>query len=196
MHTQTHALINSVFLGKNQDRKASVAILAGALLPDLPILLFYLNHHFILHTSEREIWTESYFLPSHWQTLTDLFHSFPLIALSFLFAWSMRKRLSSSRTIRLFFASMFLHSLFDFPVHHDDAHRHFFPFSDWKFYSPVSYWDPRYFGAWGAVLEITTSLFFLWILWRRPMNRLGRGAVLFALALYGAQIYFYLKYFL
>jgi len=32
------------------------------------------------------------------------------------------------------------------PVHHDDGHRHFFPLSDWRFESPVSYWDPAHYG--------------------------------------------------
>ncbi len=34
----------------------------------------------------------------------------------------------------------------DLPVHHDDGHRHFFPLSDWRFASPVSYWDPEHYG--------------------------------------------------
>lgn len=33
------------------------------------------------------------------------------------------------------------HSLLDIPVHNDDAHRHFFPLTDYKFISPLSYWD-------------------------------------------------------
>ena len=52
-------------------------------------------------------------------------------------------------------ASMLLHTLGDLPVHHDDGHRHFFPFSDWRFESPVSYWDSNHHGDWFSVFEIS-----------------------------------------
>jgi hypothetical protein len=52
------------------------------------------------------------------------------------------------------FASMVLHSLGDLPIHHDDAHRHFFPFSEYCFISPISYWDPRYHGTIVSLVEI------------------------------------------
>ena len=42
--------------------------------------------------------------------------------------------------------SMLLHALGDLPLHHDDAHRHFFPFVDWRFISPLSYWNPDHHG--------------------------------------------------
>jgi len=31
----------------------------------------------------------------------------------------------------------------DFPFHAEDAHKHFWPLSDWRFHSPFSYWDNR-----------------------------------------------------
>ena len=41
----------------------------------------------------------------------------------------------------------------DFLLHHNDGHRHFLPFSDFRFVSPVSYWDPRHYGGIVAPLE-------------------------------------------
>ena len=58
----------------------------------------------------------------------------------------------------LLLASMLVHCVFDFPVHHDDGHRHFFPISQFRFQSPVSYWDPNHFGKITGLIEI---LFFL-----------------------------------
>jgi len=47
-----------------------------------------------------------------------------------------------------------LHIAGDLPLHNDDAHRHFFPFSNWRFISPVSYWDPKHYGTIVAPIEI------------------------------------------
>jgi hypothetical protein len=61
---------------------------------------------------------------------------------------------------------MLLHSLGDLPLHHDDAHRHFFPFLDWRFSSPVSYWDPEHHGQWVSLIEfsgvLAASVFMYW----------------------------------
>ena len=48
---------------------------------------------------------------------------------------------------------MTLHAVCDLLLHHDDAHLHFFLLSDWRFRSPVSYWDPNHFGEIVASLE-------------------------------------------
>ena len=53
------------------------------------------------------------------------------------------------------FLSLLLHTLGDLPLHHDDGHRHFFPFLDWRFESPVSYWDPAHYGLWFSLVEAT-----------------------------------------
>ncbi len=79
----------------------------------------------------------------------DAAHSFPLLGLAWLAA-----RYAGRPTAAAFLASMFLHACFDFPLHHDDAHHHFFPFSDWRFLSPVSYWDPAWHGQIVASLEL------------------------------------------
>ena len=49
-------------------------------------------------------------------------------------------------------------SIGDLPLHNDDAHRHFFPFSDWRFSSPVSYWDPQHYGYWASLVEFSCVL--------------------------------------
>ena len=56
------------------------------------------------------------------------------------------------------FISMVMHSLLDLPVHNDDAHRHFFPFSDYRFISPFSYWDVNHYGAIVAFVEMSLVL--------------------------------------
>jgi hypothetical protein len=85
--------------------------------------------------------------------------------------------------VAILFASLLLHTVGDFLLHHTDAHRHFFPFSDWKFYSPISYWDPSHFGAAAAVIEgLVVLAGSLYLLFNTP-TRFVRGVAYFALAL-------------
>jgi len=147
VNTPAHAIVN-LFLFRKTDRETHpVAIVAGALLPDVPMFLFYAWAR-LNGLSERSIWRDGYFDPG-WQAVFDTFHSFPLLGLAWLMAW--RARMTS---LSLFFASMFMHSLFDFPLHHSDAHRHFFPFSNFRFASPVSYWDPAWHGQIVGAIEL------------------------------------------
>ena len=49
---------------------------------------------------------------------------------------------------------MAVHCVTDLLVHREDAHAHFFPLSSWRFVSPVSYWDPRHYGAVVGLVEL------------------------------------------
>jgi len=57
-------------------------------------------------------------------------------------------------SVQILFISMILHSLGDLPVHNDDAHRHFFPFSNYRFISPLSYWDRKHYGSIVSLVEM------------------------------------------
>ncbi|MDQ6997953.1 MAG: hypothetical protein Q9M17_04495 [Mariprofundus sp.] len=151
MNTPAHAIINLLLMGKKHRGKHALAIIAGALIADAPMLVFYLWEKY-QGLAERLIWSDLYHQPA-WQMWFNAFHSFPLLALACFVAW--RARLSAWS---IFFASMFCHSLFDFPFHHNDAHQHLFPFSDYRFISPLSYWNPEYFGLWIGSLEILVMI--------------------------------------
>jgi membrane-bound metal-dependent hydrolase YbcI (DUF457 family) len=170
MNTPTHVLVNLALLGRKATRGECAAVAAGAVLPDLPIFLFALSS-FLLGTSGEEMWSRAYF-SSRWHWAIDPLHSFPLIALGLAVA-----RLRGWRPGQLFFASLFLHALLDFPVHVEDAHPQLFPFSGWRFRSPVSYWDPRHHGAAGATVELLLVLAASVALWRRAGSRPERAVL-------------------
>lgn len=149
MNTPAHAVLNLLILGRGREPRLALPIAIGALLPDVPMLVFYAVHRGVLQTPERIIWSRAYFDPS-WQLLFDLFCSLPLIAVALLIAWRLQSRWSL-----VLLLSMALHSLCDLALHHDDAHRHLLPLSDWRFRSPVSYWDPRHHGGLWAPVEAT-----------------------------------------
>ncbi|MFQ5719233.1 MAG: hypothetical protein ACE5IK_06765 [Acidobacteriota bacterium] len=170
MNTPAHAIVNLALLGRRRASRLQAAVLAGAVLPDLPMIVFYLHEKIVVGTSETAIWGQIYWQQG-WQDLFDTFHSLPLVALGMLAAWRMR-----ARTWFFLLASMALHSLGDLPLHHDDAHRHFFPFSNWRFASPISYWDPRHHGRIMAPVEFLGVLACCVILLRTDGPRTGKIA--------------------
>ena len=157
MHTPTHMLLSSAVFSRGRYRDYWPWIILGALLPDLPMFGFY-AYYKLLGTPESLIWGELYFLPS-WQNFFDVFNSIPLAAALALAAHYLKRPALVALAL-----SLLLHLAFDLPLHNDDAHRHFFPFSDWRFISPLSYWDSAHHGSWVRWVELALSLVCLWLL--------------------------------
>ena len=152
MNTPAHAMLGLLVLGRRQPgHQKSAAIVFGGVLPDLVLIGFY-AWHLLLGTPESQIWSVEYYRPE-WQGWFDVFNSIPLVLIAMLIAWRYQKSLWL-----VFLASLLLHALTDLPLHNDDAHRHFFPFSDWRFESPVSYWDPAHHGEWASLAELICML--------------------------------------
>lgn len=147
MNTPAHAVASLLILGDEERPETGLPLVIGALLPDLPIVVFYAYQKLWRGMPEDWIWSQGYRLSS-WQAFFDVFNSLPLILIGLLAA-----RALGSIRLTAFFASMGIHVLGDLPLHHDDAHRHLFPVSDWRFESPVSYWDPAHYGLFVAPFE-------------------------------------------
>ncbi len=148
MNTPSHYILNLVVLSKTFTPNASVAITLGAILPDVPIFVFYFVAKWVYRLPEREIWSTAYYsdIVQFWVSVG---HSFPVaiagLLICLFYHWTPGIAL---------FGSMIGHSLLDFPFHHDDAHRHFFPLSDYKFISPLSYWDIKHHARSVACVEM------------------------------------------
>ena len=181
MNTPAHAVFNLLFLGRRTRPHLVLPITIGSILPDAPIFLFYFWEKHLMGRPERWIWSTGYHDPS-WQVLFDLFNSIPLLGMAALLSfWRGRSRLLAM------FGSMILHCLADLPLHHHDAHRHFFPFSEWRFESPVSYWDPRHYGHIFAPLELLLVLAGSLVLittWKVRSVRLIGGTILLLYVLF------------
>ena len=138
MQTHGHYVLNLALLGKTIAPKHNIAITLGAILPDIPIFIFYLISKYMYNMPEAQIWNEAYFQPV-WQNIIAISHSIPIALIGFLICWRMDWKWGAILCV-----SMVFHCLLDLPVHHDDAHRHFYPFTDYRFNSPFSYWDTRH----------------------------------------------------
>ncbi len=84
----------------------------------------------------------------------------------------------------IFALAALTHAAADFFLHVHDAHAHFWPLSDWRFASPVSYWDPRYYGQYFSVFEIFLGLGLCFMLFHRFQARWLRAVLLLAMIAY------------
>lgn len=184
MNTPAHVVINLLCIGRRDAVSVSMPVIVGAILPDAPMFIFYFVEKVIRQTPEFVIWQQSYY-QAEWQNFIDLFNSLPLMLIGLLIA----ARISSQIGV-LLFGSMMLHVAGDLPLHHDDAHRHFFPFSDWRFISPVSYWNPNYYGNIVSVLEILAVIIGSVILFRMYRSRIGKISI----AIIGTLYFMYFVY--
>lgn len=165
MITTTHALLNTSLFGKKIPPTQHWPLVLGAVLPDVPMFLYFLYMvctHGGLQGPYRATLNEFHFR----QLWVDWAHSIPLALIGALLCVWLKNKGGF-----YFFSSMFFHDLEDLPLHAEYAHRHFLPFSDWAFYSPVSYADPRHYGNIMAPLEWVVVLICIGVLWRRGISR-------------------------
>ncbi|MEZ2249289.1 hypothetical protein [Microcoleus sp.] len=172
MKTPSHAIINLAILGQRQLPQANLIIAIGGILPDIPIFLFYFWAKYIARLPSATIWSQAYYEPFV-QNIVALFHSIPLAAIGWViadyFGWE---------SIQILFLSMILHSLGDLPVHNDDAHRHFFPFSNYRFISPFSYWDRKHYGSIVSVVEMLLVLLSTFRVFGFVHSYVGKGLLI------------------
>ncbi len=171
MNTQSHAIINVALLSRKDKPHLHLYALLGGVLPDVPMFIFFGIETLILKHSQGKIWSEQYFLPQ-WQNIFDIFNSMPFILIALGIGYYFR-----SERVTVFCWSMLLHCIADFFLHREDAHRHFFPFSQYTFISPISYWEPDHYGQIASVVEILAIIVASVFLYPRLQSRLSRGAL-------------------
>ena len=177
MNTQTHAVLNLALLGRRNRPEWNPLIIWGALIPDLAMFFFYAYYQFGTDIEGSQIWQTEYFR-SDWQLVFDVFNSIPLAILG------LSLMLYAKRTgIALLFASVLLHCVEDLPLHNDDAHRHFLPISDYRFISPVSYWDTAYYGHIVMIVEVIVLAAASIYVFKRVRSRWTKGLLIVANAL-------------
>ena len=177
MNTPSHVAASLLAWRSEQGWLAVNAIVVGAILPDLPMFGFYAYQKSV-GRSEHAIWGELYFDPT-WQWVFDIFNSIPIAAVAAVVCY-----FAGARWGVLLASSAMLHMACDLPVHNDDAHRHFLPLTNWRFESPVSYWDPRHYGVYFAISELIFALTACAFVSRRAPSAPMRAAAVATLTLY------------
>ena len=188
MTTHSHAILNIALLSKRDKPFLHRYAFIGAVIPDLPLFIFFIVESVIRKTPQRELWGSVYFTEA-WQNFFDIFNSVPLI----LILLGIGYYLLNSEKITVFAWSLLIHCVFDFLTHHDDGHHHFFPLSDFVFESPISYWDRDHYAAIVAPIERVVILAASIYLFPRLKTRLARGCLVIVNVLFLAS---YLLFFL
>lgn len=151
MLTNTHALVSAGLLSRrNHTAREIFAVWLGGFFPDLSV--FVMVGFARLAPPRQGLWTAplGLYWQEPWQTLSAISNSMPLYLTLVLLGFIARRRVDALATwgklAMLFAAGALLHTLTDFPVHTDDAHIHLWPFTDWRFHSPISYWQRQNHG--------------------------------------------------
>ncbi len=165
MQSQTHVLLALALFSKKDAPLRNWAAFTGALATDAFIYIGFAWYVGLEGQSATLFFRETYFDPlmQFWSALSN---SLPLWAALMAAGVTLRKN-KFGAALLIFALAAFTQSLIDLPVHADDAHRHFWPLSDYRFVSPVSYWDPAHYGRIAAPLDALLGVICALILWRR-----------------------------
>ena len=188
MTTHSHVILNIALLSKRDKPFLHRYAFIGAVLPDLPLFIFFIIESIIRKTPQRELWDSVYFTEA-WQNFFDIFNAVPLI----LILLGIGYYLLNSEKITVFAWSLLIHCGFDLLTHNDDGHHHFYPLSDFAFESPISYWDRDHYAGIVAPIERVVFLIASIYLFRRLKTRLARWCLIIVNVLFVTS---YLLFFL
>jgi hypothetical protein len=194
MNTQCHVLMGAVLFGGKVPRTAWAAA-AGGFAPDLPMLAIVS----VLRLSGfgfQDIFGRLYWSP-WWQIANAVGHNFLLwstvLGLSLMLRNSANAKTAAWSSLAIpFGAAALLHSGADFLVHREDAHMHFWPLTDWRFVSPVSYWDRSHYGGQFSLFEAALGIAMALTLFARFRRWQVRAALAVCIALYAAVPVFFI----
>lgn len=178
MNTVTHMIVASATLSKTDSPIRNRWVIGGAILPDLSI---YILSAWAVATGRMNetLWQVTYW-QEPWQTLGAISNSVPLAIL--LLCVGLQRNWTP---LTVMAGAMLIHAGLDLPLHADDAHRHFWPISDWRFHSTISYWDSDYHGLWGGLFDCACMFAGIAVLWLR-FKALWVRILLLGLAALGA----------
>jgi membrane-bound metal-dependent hydrolase YbcI (DUF457 family) len=184
VETYSHAFFTWALAkhGVKTGRAAGIAGAVGATLPDMPSIAgtaYYIGMPFL-----REGWSSMdseavrdpiYVSGPFGATGVALHSAVPPLALLLLYVF-LNLGSRDHRKILLWFLLGWLgHAVADFFSHVDGARPLFWPLSDWEWSSPVSYYDPLYYGNEFFAISHALILLTMAALLVRRMRRQDKG---------------------
>jgi membrane-bound metal-dependent hydrolase YbcI (DUF457 family) len=181
METYSHAFFTWALAkhGIKAGRAAGIAGAVGATFPDLPS--FAGTAYYVGAAYLREGWSSMhseklldaiYFTGPFGGTGSVLHSAVPVVALLVLYRVLKLGRRDRRRILLWFLLGWLGHTIADFLTHVDDTRPLLWPISDWEWSSPVSYYNPLYYGReFFAVSHGLMLLTVSWLLLKRVMSR-------------------------
>lgn len=185
MQTPSHFLITAVLGPKLSQRFMPIhmgALLLGSILPDVPFILLTIGGEiyyrwFALLPASGSIMEYLHFTLFYtdpvWIIGHNFFHSLIInTSLLVLGYYSFRARKRWGLFVFWLAVSMEFHTLIDIFTHHTDGPLFLFPLNwSYRFASPISYWEPAYYGHLFMIFEYGLDLLILgylgWQWWQR-----------------------------
>ena len=165
--------------GIKAGRAAGIAGAVGATFPDLPS--FAGTAYYVGTAYLREGWSSMhseklldaiYFNGPFGGTASVLHSAVPVVALLVLYRVLKLRRRDRRRILLWFLLGWLGHSIADFLTHEDDTRPLLGPISDWEWSSPVSYYNPLYYGReFFAVSHGLVLIIVSWLLLKRVVSR-------------------------
>ncbi len=182
METYSHSFFTWVLAkhGVKAGRAAGIAAAVGAAFPDLPSFAgtaYYVGTAYLregwdsMHS--EELLDAIYFSGPFGATGSVLHSVVPVALLLVLYRVFKLGRRDTRRILLWFLLGWFGHTIADFLTHVDDTRPLFWPISGWEWSSPVSYYNPLYYGR--EFFAISHGLILLIILWLVIKRIMGRG---------------------
>lgn len=176
MRTFSHALITTV-LGKSARLKRGglVAFVLGSVLPDAPVgvlmVLALLENPNMQEA--MDIMDRAFYSDPVWIALHNTPHSLVAMGVLSVLGYALRRR-RWGRWLLWYAAGSVLHIVIDVATHAGDGPMFLYPLSGYRFESPVSYWDPAYYGRAFTVFEYLLDavlLVYLFVTYRLSKQR-------------------------
>lgn len=172
MLTTTHMLLGASVATRPHFRGWQIAMgWLGGLAPDASVVLMVIASR-TTGVGAGGLWNkpDGLYWQEPWQSLSAISNSIPMWAFLAIGAYVLYRVSERSKPIWVgviaFCVAALLHAICDFPVHTDDAHIHFWPLTDWRYYSPVSYYQSSHYGdifrPLEAVFDIVLAAFLVW----------------------------------
>ena len=153
METYSHSFFTWALAkhGVKASRAAGIMGAVGAALPDLPAIVgtFYFGGFAYLWEGWPSVASEAeaiYFTGPFGATGSALHSVVPVVLSLILYRTLKLGRWDKLRVVLWFLLGWLGHTVTDFLTHANDTRPLFWPITNWRWSSPVSYWDDAYYG--------------------------------------------------
>lgn len=188
MQTPSHFLLTAVLAHKAPSLTqtgSKVSLLVGSILPDLPLILLTVGYElyyrwFAVSPTSGSVMEylhfDLFFNDPIWIISHNFFHSlvinFVLLAVGY---WGMRREQRWGRLLFWLTVGTLFHTVIDILTHHSDGPLLLFPLNcEYRFPSPVSYWEAAYYGREFRIFEYAADaliIVYLIIIWRKQIRQ-------------------------